>query len=384
MRTTLAFTLAVALASVLAAGIPRTAEKPSCQSHRFIGLGDLPGGSSNSVALGVSGDGSLVVGHSLAGTGFVPFRWTQSSGMVRFQTVSRGADCYASAVSADGLVVAGFSVLRTGADAFRWTPESGLVSLGVLPGSDCCRETFGISADGSVIVGSADTNSREEAFRWTQDEGMVGLGSLPGRRSSFATGVSADGSVVVGWAYSLTRAESGEAFLWTQDGGMVGLGTLPGDVASRANGVSADGSVVVGWSGPELGQGEAFRWTKETRMVGLGVLPGGSRNSAATAVSADGSVIVGASHGPSGTEAFVWDSTHGMRSLRHLLISEAGLDRSLRGWKLRSANAVSRDGSVIVGFGINPKGNREAWIARIDNKPATDAPEFRVASRLRR
>ena len=39
--------------------------------------------------------------------------------------------------------------------------------------------------------------------------------------------------------------------------------------------------------------------------------------------------------------------------------------------------AVSHDGSVIVGFGINPSGNREAWIARIRDKPLSDAPTTR-------
>ena len=57
----------------------------------------------------------------------------------------------------------------------------------------------------------------------------------------------------------------------------------------------------------------------------FGSLPGGSRNSIATGVSADGSVVVGASHGQSGLEAFVWDSTHGMRSVRDVLVNNLGL-----------------------------------------------------------
>jgi hypothetical protein len=37
----------------------------------------------------------------------------------------------------------------------------------------------------------------------------------------------------------------------------------------------------------------------------------------------------------------------------------------LRGWKLRSATAVADDGTVVVGFGLNPDGHQEAWIARL-------------------
>ena len=244
--------------------------------------------------------------------------------------------------------------------------NSRLVRLGDLPGGDYCGAAFGISADGSVIVGGADTDSREEAFRWTKDTGMVGLGVLPGdRANSLATGGSADGSVVVGWAYSKPSTGGDEAFRWTQDGGMVGLGALPGDVGSRANGVSADGSVVVGQSGLGPGHGEAFCWTQDTGLVGLGVLPGGHRHSFANGVSADGSVIVGASHGESGLEAFVWDPTHGMRSVREVLINNLGLGTSLTNWRNTIAHAVSADGSTIVGCGINPSGDMEGWIARI-------------------
>jgi probable HAF family extracellular repeat protein len=122
------------------------------------------------------------------------------------------------------------------------------------------------------------------------------------------------------------------------------------------------------YSEPGTGDEEAFRWTQEKGMVGLGVLPGGRRNSIANGVSADGSVVVGASHGETGREAFVWDSTHGMRRVRDVLIKNFGLAKSLKGWKLMSANAVSADGLTVVGCGINPDGNMEGWIAWIQGK----------------
>lgn len=51
----------------------------------FIGLGELPGGGLSSSANDVSGDGSVVVGDSVARGifGFEAFRWTKQDGMVR-------------------------------------------------------------------------------------------------------------------------------------------------------------------------------------------------------------------------------------------------------------------------------------------------------------
>ena len=151
---------------------------------------------------------------------------------------------------------------------------------------------------------------------------------------------------------------------------MVGLGDLPGGpFTSQAIGISADGSTVVGSSFSAPG-GQAFRWTSGGGMVGLGDLPGGIFLSSAWAVSADGSVVVGESGGStSGQEAFVWNSSRGMKSLREVLVNLA-VGPVLSGWTLTRAQAISDDGLTIVGFGNNPSGQREAWIAVIP-EPST-------------
>jgi probable HAF family extracellular repeat protein len=192
---------------------------------------------------------------------------------------------------------------------------------------------------------------------------MVSLGALHG--SAFygsANDVSADGSVIVGWSNIFRR----EAFRWTESGGMVGLGALPGDDSSSyANGVSADGSVIVGSSSSVNGS-EAFRWTESSGIVSLGALPADASYGYANGVSADGSVIVGSSSSVNGNEAFRWTQETGMVSLKETLIG-AGLDVS--GWTLSSANAISADGFTIVGNGINPSGQTEAWVADLEPIP---------------
>jgi probable HAF family extracellular repeat protein len=165
-------------------------------------------------------------------------------------------------------------------------------------------------------------------------------------------------------------ASGNEAFRWTQAGGIVGLGDLSGDTFySEATGVSPDGSVVIGESDSDAAVGyEAFRWTPNGGMVGLGILPD-STSSWAYDVSTGGSIIVGTSGGASGTEAFLWDVAHGMRSLRDVLAKDFGLGASLAGWTLEYARGISADGQFIVGSGTNPDGNTEAWLARIELEP---------------
>jgi uncharacterized membrane protein len=57
-----------------------------------------------------------------------------------------------------------------------------------------------------------------------------------------------------------------------------------------------------------------------------------------------------------------------MERLADILTSK-GID--LTGWELSVATAVSADGKTIVGYGINPAGEREAFVASIAPNPTT-------------
>jgi probable HAF family extracellular repeat protein len=228
-----------------------------------------------------------------------------------------------------------------------------------------------VSGDGSVMVGTVTENGVAQAFRWTAGGGIGGgLGFLPGASYSEAYGVSPDGSVVVGQA--LNDAGQPEAFRWTDDDGMIGLGQLPGGDFSGADAVSADGSVVVGVASALFQEG--FRWTAAGGMVGLGMAVGTVflTDSLASDVSADGSVIVGNGHldtSPPDTSAhaLIWDPIHGWRLVEEVLVSDYGLD--LTGWTLTAATAISGDGLTLVGFGTNPEGEGEGWIAHLASVP---------------
>jgi probable HAF family extracellular repeat protein len=208
-------------------------------------------------------------------------------------------------------------------------------------------------AIGLVVIGQA-----QAAF-------FKGLGDIPdGFQEATAYGMSADGKVVFG---SGEGPYADEAFRWTLQGGMEGLGFLPGGDASMALAVSADGNVVVGYSTTKAGR-EAFRWTQADGMVGLGDLSGGPIGSIAHGVSADGSIVVGAGTSASGEEACIW--VHGsLSNLKTFLTDKYGLD--LSGWKLTAAKLVSVDGKTIVGYGVNPDGETEAWVAHLGDGTAS-------------
>jgi probable HAF family extracellular repeat protein len=365
------------LTSLLAVGkllINRTATPPTPSQH-FIGLGDLPGGIANSMAYGVSADGTVVVGWgNNSTTGTEAFRWTQVRGMEGLGFTE------AFATSADGSTVVGYRHIAKQAEPVRWTRDGGIFGLGKL--TDCrFGEANGISSDGSIIIGTYKSESDEITtwrFKRPPAHGIAGPPVLlEALVRAAARAVSADGAVVVGES----RQKSGydEAFRFDADSGLIHLGVLSGDSSSVADGVSANGSVIVGSSSGADTQ--AFRWTQQDGMIGLGTLPNGSRNSRARGVSADGSIIVGQCYGEGGFEAFIWDAAHGMRSLRQVLVSQFDLANSLAGWKLKSANAVSADGSFVVGDGINPNGDREAWIARLGKQSSTESPAIKVTVR---
>lgn len=371
---------------------------PSLNAQSFEGLGDLPGGSFYSTARGVSADGLVVVGASSSdssGRQNEAFRWTASEGMQPLGDLPGGAyGSVAEAVSADGSIVVGHSMVMTygGNVPFRWTAEEGLTELaGRYPdGAYIQGEAHDISADGTVVVGYAYLDGWPRISRWVNGE-REHLGTLPGNMprgggpiSAFA--VSADGNVVVGASPSKNAVylpgewnvqHLKEAFRWTADGGMEALGALPGErFHSEAHDVSDDGLVVVGESPSGV-----FRWTGNDGIESAGTIPGVRH---LYAVSADGSVavggtnLVGAGRGP----AVIWTKADGMRVLQDVLETDYGLD--LSGWELRDATDITPDATVIVGTGINPDGQFEAWRAMLGtgtaNVPEQKARDFTLAA----
>ena len=326
----------------------------------FRGLGDLSGGESRSEAHAVSGDGTVVVGWSKSASGREAFLWTVAGGMQSIGELAGGAfDSVAYGISDDGKCVVGSSESVHGKEAFRWTVSEGIQGLGDFSGGKFHSEAYAVSADGSAIVGIGTSQTDVEPFRWTESGGVIALGHLSNGSFSTASGVSSDGSVVVG-------RSAGHAFRWDDVNGMIALEHLQSGTFAHGADVSADASVVVG-SDITVHAQQAVIWDTDGTATTLGAW------AHASAVSGDGRVVVGTEM-PNGEfharRAWIWATETGRRNLEDVLERDAGMD--LLGWRLTEATDVSADGLTVVGIGINPQGQTEAWMAVLP-EPSTIA-----------
>lgn len=357
-RSHLLATTALVLA-VFSALPPGGVGKALADDSEYLDLGTL--GGTKSDALGISADGSVVIGYSnpTGSNNFHAFRWTSGGSMVELVNTLNGPNSYAYAVNADGSVVVGQAETPgNGARAVRWNANGTMDNLGTLGGTN--SQANAVSADGSIVVGWSNVNGGgDHAFRWVEggliEDITTTIGTLGGSVSR-ANGISADGSVIVG--YAETPGQGGRAVRWTS-AGIDSLDTL-GGTNSEAKGVSEDGSVIVGWSNMNGGLGDrAFRWTaSDDTMVSIGVI-GSDTISRANAVSADGSVVVGYSGlNNNNRRAFRWTDATGMVSVEDWLRNNGV---TVASDFTKEAKGVSDDGSVVVGT----TSSNTAFIARV-------------------
>lgn len=208
-------------------------------------------------------------------------------------------------------------------------------SVGIAPGGQGSMVTA-LSADGTVATGYS-VMPHGTGFVWSASQGRYDFGFEPGL--PFATApaaISADGRTVVG-----TSSLGPGAFRWSGPGTYQQIGGIA-PATSYGSGVSGDGGIVIGYSepGPFPGMfGIAFRTTGNGEFQNLGTTRPGNPYTRANAISRDGTSIVGWSTDGGGfSDAYVWTETSGMTILSNL----AGRTSS-KAW------GTSFDGSFVVG-----------------------------------
>ena len=344
----------------------------------FQSLGDLPGGPAFSRAWNISGDASTVVGYSQIADfddpdfGWRAFRWSAIDGMSSLGNLPGYPVSTALDLSFDGSTIVGHVQLGNGAHrAFRWTNADGMVDLGTLGPYSIYHSSnaYAVSDDGQIIVGSTTSPAGFQAFRWTAADGMVGIDELGGPNiDSRATAISGDGTIVFGRVRIQSGATSKfEVFRWTTTDGMTSIGLPTHATVAEPQAASTDGSVVVGYRNNVEGMDGigAFHWEDGVGFQSIGAPIADAASNWANAVSGDGSVVVGYYTESLGTvRPLIWDVERGSRDLRLELINDYGLTE-LSNWQLAYANGISDDGKSITGWGINPVWNSEAWLVTL-------------------
>lgn len=210
-------------------------------------------------------------------------------------------------------------------------------------------QAWALTGDGCSAVGKFEA----AAILWRDGE-IVSLGDLPGDPvESAAYGISFDGTVIVGRGRS-SPSYSQRAAVWLAPLEPAPLSPEQGE----ALGVSADGSTIVGWI-PGGSNIIPVRWHRvgttypPSTLTFLPDLPGGAIGGTANAVSEDGSVIVGWSVSASGTEAVRWTDADG----------PVGLGDLPGGDFFSAASDVSSDGRVVVGRSVSSGTQAFRWTA---------------------
>lgn len=189
-------------------------------------------------------------------------------------------------------------------------------------------------------------------FMWSEANSGTIIGEGGETGVSGNANISADGSVISMSVPNPSNADQEEAVLYnvaTQELSFLGhLGASSSGGTSSAWGMSSDGKNIVGLAWTTSARAEGVYWKDGEPIVGLGTtVP--TRSSRADAVSADGSVIVG------------WQDA--INGVRQGAIWRNGVQELLKdndGNILGAATGVSADGKTVVGI-KNTTGEGYIW-----------------------
>ena len=232
--------------------------------NRFRALGgNVPGGFFGGAAYDVSANGSLAVGsREQAGFLLEAARWDGPSITGLGYLAPGGALSVALGVSLDGTTIVGSSDSGNDSLAFKIGSDGVMSPLGTLPGL-ITSEAKAVNEDGTVIVGTATLSNRTASVKWTNGVAAE-LSDLPGG-FNFASANACDftGDVVVGRASSDAGLEAvvwrnGHVFIIRELLTAAGVTSHIGWELSVANGVSGNGLIVCGTGINPAGETEGW------------------------------------------------------------------------------------------------------------------------------
>jgi len=352
----------------------------------LVSLGNLGGPPASNIlsVANAASDTGLAVGQSASSSGLEGFLVTTAgSGQQALPRASSGlVPVTALGINRGGTTIVGQA--RTSSspntnDAAMWQVNSGVVSPNSAtilpnygppnnPAGGYAAAARGITTDASVVVGQGvrapnGANQRTEATYWTVNNGTPGVATELGFAPNLATVPN-----------SIARAVSENGSSLAPGAGFVAVGNSSGlspdptpvGVNSEAAAWSVNSSFLVtarglGYVGPT----QSAQFFSQANGVSA------SKPYLTTVVGASSSSNTNNVNPATGREAFTMVLGDGsspvpvMQSLKDTLNAapySLSLPDGPTGWKLVEATAVSADGNTIVGWGINPAGNQEAWV----------------------
>ena len=331
---------------------PATSLAPA---YRIVDLGDLPGGSDDSVALAVN-DVGQVVGRVSTASGVRPFLWDAINGMVDLGSL--GGDASAADVNNNG-VVAG----RCGNSyGYRWDATNGMQSLG--SGGYSYNSAFGINDSGVIAFNSWSYYGPPGKAFLREGSTNTWIGELYSGAWTIARAINNQNEIVGGSSSSSFLADGyhlsdEKAFHWSQSSGIQSIGSLPPCTNSEATAINNAGQVVgYCFNTPTVyavTSSTPFLWTANGGMVALESGSIGVSNAQAFAIN-DGGIVVGYGQiNDTNYIAVAWAAGQNAVNLNTLIINT-------NGWvMIRTAYGVNRSG-IIVGEGLRTDGARHAFI----------------------
>lgn len=332
------------LASVVICLTPSVSSGADFQSlsELVIGFGHDPSVMGGDRITGISQDGRVFAG---GGWPFPAFRYSIDTGFHTFAADGpmQGAGQPLLSDTGDEMAWTGIpSQLYLGTPTLQaeyWSSDSGRRRIGGY-GPSQSSSTVAIAGDGgSALVfdfafpGGASTSLAFESggaqqIPFPPDDQIRPNGMRGGRSMSSDGFVIADGSN-----------------LWTQASGAWS------SLGMAAHDMTGDGGMIVG----QAPAGGAAKWTPTGGVELLPALPGHT-NSVAELTSSDGRVIAGTSDG----EPVLWlrkQSPGGSTGTEIVAVNDfltANGITSQAGWTFTDVDAISADGSFVVGRGVNP------------------------------
>jgi probable HAF family extracellular repeat protein/parallel beta-helix repeat protein len=323
--------------------------------YEIIDLGTLSGYSA-STARSINGHGQIVghVGQSWPDFRAVLFDTTGNGNNIDLGTLG-GSRGMAFSIN-DGGQIVGDSENSSGqllATLFDQAGSGSNTNLGTLGGG--WSGAYSNNNKGQVVGTSDNSSANRHAilFDPSDSSNNMDLGTLPGGDWSGAYSISDNGKVV-GWAKNSSGDYRAVLFDSTGDGNNIDLGTLGGN-SSTAYSINDSGQIVgLAKNTSDHWRATLFHHAGNGNNINLGSL--GGSESWAYSINDTGQIVGWAETALSQRCAALFDPSGNGNNIDLNTLIDPG-----SGWILEEARSINNLG-WIVGYGINPGGDRHAYL----------------------